>query len=136
MCGGRLPFSDLRLCVEQKFFCADWCVIHIVYAHFPIHNLSNSLCPFGAMCAHRTIPGVFAHRTTLVSCVFNAECTSTSFSVYCKLPQSLLLFFVFYNMEKGHQNLHTTTLVSCVLTAQCCFGTKRVCHKHIAPARA
>ena len=99
----RLMFSLLffKVCVlvvclflvyDCEFFCSDGCVTHIVYAHFPIHNLSNSLCLFGALCAHRTIPGVFAHGTTLVSCVFNAECTNTSFSVYCKLPQSLGLF--------------------------------------------
>ena len=127
MCGGRLPFSDLRLCVEQKFFCADWCVIHIVYAHFPIHNLSNSLCLFGALCAHRTIPGVFAQMPTaphwsLVCSTLNARihhslCIANCHNLYC--------FFVFQKRTRKLAHHHIGLL--------CAHSSMLLWHKKSLP---
>ena len=107
-------FFGSRLCVQQKFFCSDWCVIHIVYAHFPIHNLSNS--SFSALCVLIALFPVCL-PTTLVSCVFNAECTNKSFSVYCKLPQSLVFFLSQFGKKAPKLAHHPRSLVCSQFTA-------------------
>ena len=116
VCGGRLPFSGLRLCVEKTSFVLidvkyTLCTLIFQFTIWAIVFAFLALCVLIAL-----LPVCLptAPHWSLVCSTLNARINHSLCIANCHN----LLFFFFHNLEKRHQNLHTTPGLLCAHSLQ------------------